>query len=244
MFKEQSTGISNLRSLETEKRLLEAAGEIFAKYGYRGATVRQICEKAGANLAAVNYHFGDKERLYMAVLRSVPSAQAKKYPPNVDSAEAGSEQKLCAYIRSLLNRVFDEGRPGWHTKILTREIVEPTRAFDALVEETARPLHNELSSIVRELLGPAASDESVHLCTLSIISQCVYYHNARTVITRLYPEHQYGGADIDRLVAHIANFSLSALKQFAQRQNKAICNAGDKRKQLSRKRGAVRANSR
>src|ERR1041384_8445423 len=113
MFSKQLKTISNLRSLETEKRLLEAAGEIFAEYGYRAPTVRQICEKAGANLAAINYHFGDKEGLYMAVLRSVPSAQAEKYPSNLGlAAQAGAEQRLYAYVRSLMHRVFDEGQIG------------------------------------------------------------------------------------------------------------------------------------
>ena len=53
----------------TEQRLLEAAGEVFAESGYRGATVRQICEKAKANLAAVNYYVRDKDGLYLAVMR-------------------------------------------------------------------------------------------------------------------------------------------------------------------------------
>ena len=243
MFSKQLKTISNLRSLETEKRLLEAGGEIFAEYGYRAATVRQICEKAGANLAAVNYHFGDKEGLYMAVLRSVPSAQAEKYPPRRGlAAEATGEQKLRAYIQSLLHRAFDEGRPGWHTKIMAREIIEPTRAFDALVEETARPLHTELASIVRELLGSASTDESVHLCTLSIMSQCVYYHHARRVIVRLYPEQKYG-ADIDRLVMHITHFSLSALKELAQQKN-ANSNTGNKRNWVFNKHGAPGTNRR
>jgi AcrR family transcriptional regulator len=217
MFEKEPANISNIRSMETEKRLLAAAGEIFAEHGYRAATIRQICEKAGANLAAVNYHFGDKEGLYMAVLRSVPSAQAEKYPSNVGlPAKAGAEQKLRAYIRSLLHRVFDEGRPGWHAKIIAREMIEPTRAFDALVEEAARPVHNELASIVRELLGSATTDESVRLCTLSILSQCVYYHHARTVLRRLYPEQKNGADDIERLVAHIAEFSLGALAKFSE----------------------------
>src|SRR5918994_4049771 len=142
----------------TERRLLKAAGEIFAEHGYRAATVRQICEKAGANLAAVNYHFGDKEGLYMAVLRSVPVAHAEKYPANLGvTPDATAEQKLGAYIQSLLRRVFDEGRPGWHTKIIAREMIEPTRALDTLMEEVARPVHQELASIVRELLEPRAS---------------------------------------------------------------------------------------
>jgi TetR/AcrR family transcriptional regulator, regulator of cefoperazone and chloramphenicol sensitivity len=219
MFKQEPTSIPNIRSIETEKRLLEAAGEVFAEYGYRAATVRQICEKARANIAAVNYHFGNKDGLYMAVLRSVPNAQAEKYPSDLGLApEASGEQRLRAYIRSLLHCVFDEGRPGWHTKIIAREMIEPTRAFDTLVEEAARPVHRELASIVRQLLGSAATDESLRLCTLSIMSQCVYYHHARTVIRRLYPEQKYGLDDIEQLVAHIAKFSLAALKEFSQQE--------------------------
>jgi AcrR family transcriptional regulator len=201
----------------TERRLLEAAGDVFAEYGYRAATVRQICERAGANVAAVNYHFGDKEGLYIAVLRFVPDAHAQKYPANVGlGPDATAEQKLRAYVHSLLNRVFDEGRPGWHTKIIARELTEPTRALDTLLEEVARPLHQELASIIRELLDSEVDDEAVRLCTLSVMSQCVYYHHARSVIRRLYPEQRYGVEDIARLADHIAKFSVGAMKAFAQ----------------------------
>ena len=77
----------------TQERLLEAAGQIFADVGYRAATVRQICQKAGANVAAVNYYFGDKEGLYLAVLRSVPRAHAEKYPP-VRNRELSARERL------------------------------------------------------------------------------------------------------------------------------------------------------
>jgi TetR/AcrR family transcriptional regulator, regulator of cefoperazone and chloramphenicol sensitivity len=207
----------NVNSKETENRLLEAAGEIFAKYGYRAATVRQICEKAGANVAAVNYHFGDKEGLYLAVLRSVPNAYAEKYPPGSRlKPGATAELKLRAYVESLLQRVFDEGRPGWHTKIIAREMIEPTRALDTLLEEVARPIHQELASIVRELLGPGASQAVLRRSTLSIMSQCVYYHHARTVIRRLYPEQKYSPEEIEQLATHITQFSLAALKALAR----------------------------
>src|ERR1700730_7222176 len=150
MFKREQTGIYNNNS-GTEKRLLEAAGEVFAEHGYRGATVRQICEKAGANIAAVNYHFRDKDGLYMAVLRFVHKTHVDKYPPDFGlSPGATAEQRLRAYIRSFLYRIFAEGRPGWRMKLMTREMMEPTLALDTLVEEAARPLHQELASIVRE----------------------------------------------------------------------------------------------
>ena len=197
----------------TEKRLLEAAGEIFAEHGYRAATVRQICEKARANIASVNYHFGDKEGLYMAALRSVHRASAEKYPANLGVSPATPpQQKLRVYVRSLLLRIFDEGRPGWHTKIMMREMLEPTRALDLLVEEGARPLHQKLFSIVRELLGSAADDEVVRLSALSIVSQCVYYRRARPVITRLYPQQRYDSKEVERLTEHITQFSLLAIE--------------------------------
>jgi AcrR family transcriptional regulator len=216
MFNHPEKHSSELSSA-TESRLLEAAGEIFAEVGYRAATVRQICEKAGANIAAVNYHFGDKEGLYMAVLRSVPDAHAEKFPADRGLPPgATAEQKLAAYIESLLNRVFDEGRPGWHTKIMAREMIEPTRALDTLVTDVALPVHKELAAIVRELLGPKGAEDAVRLCTLSILSQCVYYHHARSVLSRLYPQQEYGSRDIAQLADHITRFSQGALQRFAQ----------------------------
>jgi AcrR family transcriptional regulator len=208
---------NEIDTADTEHRLLQAAGEVFAEHGYRAATVRQICEAAGANVAAVNYYFGDKEKLYMAVLRSVSKVNADKYPPYALShCEAPPEQQLRAYIHALLQRIFDEGRPGWHIKIMARELIEPTHGIDMIVEEGARPYHQALTAIVRALLGPCANPDAVRLCTLSILGQCAYYHHARQVIRRLYPEQRYGEEDIAQLAQHITAFSLEGLRQFTQ----------------------------
>lgn len=224
----------NLKRLDgeagnTEERLLDAAGEIFAEFGYRAATVRQICEKAGANVAAVNYYFGDKEKLYRAVLRSVPHAHAQKYPSRLGlGPEATPAEQLRGYVRSLLFRIFDEGRPGWHVKIIAREMVEPTPALDSLLEEVARPLHRELASIVRRLLGPASDDEAVQFCVLSIMGQCVYYHHAQAVLARLYPKQTHGAEHVARLVDHITDFSLAALRELGHHTRQLQNNDGDR----------------
>lgn len=217
MFKRQ-IHLADTETSDTQARLLEAAGEIFAEFGYRAATVRQICDKARANVASVNYYFGDKEQLYLAVLRSVPDAHAEKYPSAARlPVGAPPEIRLRAYIESLLHRVFDPGRPGWHAKIIARELAEPTRVLDLLLEEIARPLHRQLNEIVREILGPTVTDEDVRLCAVSIMGQCVYYHHARAVLSRLYPEQQSGPDDIARLVNHITEFSLAGLKARAEK---------------------------
>ena len=61
---------------DTQAKLLEAAGQVFAEVGFQAATVREICARAGANVAAVNYHFGDKMGLYIEALRQSMGAAA------------------------------------------------------------------------------------------------------------------------------------------------------------------------
>jgi hypothetical protein len=97
-------------------------------------------------------------------------------------------------------------------KLMVREMIEPTHALDAMVEECVRPLQNELEGIVREFLGGNADEENVRLSTLSIASQCVFYHHCRAIISRLFPERNYGSQNIDKLVEHVTRFSLTALK--------------------------------
>jgi TetR/AcrR family transcriptional regulator, regulator of cefoperazone and chloramphenicol sensitivity len=89
--------------------------------------------------------------------------------------------------------------------------------LDSLLEEIARPLHRELAGIVRDLLGPGLSSEAVRFCALSIMGQCVYYHHARAVLSRLYPEQKTGRDEIARLVTHITEFSLGGLKALAEK---------------------------
>ena len=64
----------------TRDRLIEAAGELFAEKGFKETTVRDIIERAGANLAAVNYHFGDKERLYEEVILHILNGIKEEFP--------------------------------------------------------------------------------------------------------------------------------------------------------------------
>lgn len=206
---------SDIANQRTRQRVLEAAVEVFTEHGFRKATVRDICKRAHANVAAINYHFRDKEGLYTAVLQYAHHCACEKYPPQLGLlGDATLEQRLQAFVRSLLLRIFDEGRHAWHGKLMSREMFEPTRALDALVENNIRPFSQQLESIVSGLLGARTNSELVRLCTMSIVSQCVFYHHARPVVNRLYPNQKYTLKDVDRLAGHITSFSLGAIKKF------------------------------
>lgn len=202
-----------LKHAGTRNALLRAAGDVFAARGFRAATVREICRRAGANIAAVNYHFGDKEALYTEVLQHALQSAREKYPPSLGlPPDLPATERLRAFILSFLLRIFDEGPHAHHGKLMVREMAEPTHALDALVRDQIQPMSRQLAGIVGELLGRRAAPELVRACSLSVVSQVLFYHTCRPVISRLFPEMKFDRAQLDRLAAHITEFSLIALR--------------------------------
>lgn len=202
---------------KTRQRLLEAAGEIFAEQGFRKATVRDICARAGTNVASVKYHFGDKERLYSEILRYAHGCAIEKYPPNLGlPADAPPEKRLYTFVLSFLQRLLDEGRPAWHAKIMSREMAEPTVAMDMLVEEQVKPHFAFVRQVVVELLGPRAPEETVRLCAQSVVGQCLFYHFGRPVAERLFPQRTFGMKDAPRIAEHITRLTLAGIRDIAK----------------------------
>jgi TetR/AcrR family transcriptional regulator, regulator of cefoperazone and chloramphenicol sensitivity len=199
----------------TRTRLLEAAGEVFAERGFRDATVREICTRAGANIAAVNYYFQGKEELYAQVVDYAQSCMRQAYPLQIDPA-APAEQRLVQFIRGFLWRVLDDARPAWHTKLMSREMVEPTAALDQIVAKTIRPTFTALSQILAELL-PGAGPDQLRLAGASIVGQCLMHRHCRPVLDRLFPGQTYSEREMTLLAEHVAAFSLGGLKAIATR---------------------------
>jgi AcrR family transcriptional regulator len=203
--------------LQTRQRILETAGEVFAEQGFRGSTVRDICQRAGANVAAVNYHFGDKEALYLEVLRFAHTCAFTKYPPDLGlKPGATPRQRLHAFVRSFLFRVLDDGRPAWHGKLMAREIADPTGALESIVKDGIRPHFATLRGIVTDLLGPklAADPERVRYAAWSIVGQCLFYFYGRPVILQLHPGQGLKPDDLEAIAGHITDFSLAGLKHY------------------------------
>jgi TetR/AcrR family transcriptional regulator, regulator of cefoperazone and chloramphenicol sensitivity len=200
-------------SPDTKSRLLEAAGQVFADAGFKTATIREICQKAGANIAAVNYHFRDKEGLYRAVLDFSANCALEKYPiGGTDLPDLAPRLRLALFIRTYLSRLLDEGRPAWHGKLIAREMMEPTQALAILADTFARPQYLRLRGIITELLGHDAHTDVVRRIAASIVGQCLFYKHCRPMINILMPEQGYDEASIAALSQHITEFSLGAIE--------------------------------
>ncbi len=207
---------NNLLS-DTKKRIIETAGNIFAELGFQNTTVREICKQAGVNIAAINYHFGDKKGLYLAVLKYGKDAAFKRHPfdEGLDKSSP-PEERLKAFLSWYIGRVREchEGEFPWVRKLIAHELLRPTEGLDMVAEEGIRPIFKTLSAIVRELLGKGATEDTVNLCCASIIGQSLFFFFAQPMIKRLFPGKNY--ADTQLIADHVTHFSLNAIKKFAE----------------------------
>jgi AcrR family transcriptional regulator len=202
----------------TRERIIDAAGEIFAQRGFDSTTVRDICQAAGANVAAVNYYFGDKQRLYIeAVVRAHRWRMERARLPEW-TANAPPELKLTDFITTFLRRVRTGPDDTWHTRLIMREIAHPSEACAELVQSSIRPQFEILIGILRELLPADASDDELHCTAFSIVGQCLFYHFADPVVRNLLDANEYNELGVEKLARHIASFSLAALKNGAAKK--------------------------
>ncbi len=194
----------------TRVRLLEAAGEEFAEKGFDAARIRTICERAGANVAAVNYHFGDKEELYVQAVLYAHRCGAEAETCGEGETGNPSEQ-LRDFIRHFLCRVLAVDDPDdWRHRLLLREMLHPTSASDVVIREMIRPRFERLSGILRAFC-PAADTRKLQALVFSVIGQCLHYKMARAINERLIGVEPFRAIDLDYLTEHITTFCLAAL---------------------------------
>ena len=117
------------------ERLLTAGLVVFAERGFREATVRDICARAGTNISAIRYYFTSKEMLYREVLAYSFREADRKYPQAAFSDESlPASDRLKIFIRNLLMRLLDESDLGFHARLMAREIAEPTEALHFIID--------------------------------------------------------------------------------------------------------------
>jgi TetR/AcrR family transcriptional regulator, regulator of cefoperazone and chloramphenicol sensitivity len=197
---------------ETRDRLLAEAAALFADQGFRKVTVREICRAADANVAAVNYHFGDKLGLYRDVLQSaIDTMRATSEAARAAGKGLPAEAQLRSFLRVYLRRVLGAGSSTWIYRLIHREMADPTPAFDALVEEGIRPRIDYLARIVMELSGCERNNPLVMRCVASIQAQSVFYM-PNPIAARLGVKEPFTPDEIDLIADHIAEFSLAGIR--------------------------------
>lgn len=155
----------------TRLRILEAAGQLFALHGYAGTTGKAVVERANADLASINYHFGSRSGLYQAVLveahrRLITLVDVQQI---ADSQVPGSDK-----LRRVLDRLVDgtADRNGWHTRVLAREMLAASHHVEVLFQQEVQPKFLLVKHIISEITGIPEQDPALLRCMLSIAAPC------------------------------------------------------------------------
>jgi AcrR family transcriptional regulator len=204
------------RDRRTRRRLVEAAGRLFATHGFKHVTVRAICREAQANVAAVNYHFRDKMGLYTEVLREASEVVRQATAAAVRAGEGlPAREKLAEYVRVHCERLFAT-RVGQARRrrvalqqLIHREMNNPTPALTALIDHALRPRFEYLGSVIGEILNLPPDDERVVRCAVSVHAQVMAF-GPSPIVDRL-PASVRDGLALDRVVGHIQAFSLAGI---------------------------------
>ncbi len=206
-------------AITTKQRLIQAGCEIFAEKGYRAATVAEICEMAEANIAAVNYHFRDKETLYDEVWRHAFEVTSTIFPIDASLPENPTlEDYIYSYAFAIVHRVFNDDEAGLFPKLLHQEMSNPTLALDRIAKEVLFPQSQFLGKVVHAALEQKIPEEQIRLCMHSIIGQCAFFNFSRPLRERVIGKKTMTEEEKEKLARHIAAFSLGGLNEIKKRQ--------------------------
>ena len=197
---------------KTRIRLLTSASRIFAEKGFQDATIAEICEQAGANIASVNYYFGSKDTLYLESWRFAFNRELLLYPSEAGlPVNANAEQRLEKWIKSLIKRIADDH--SYSFAILHREMAQPTRLLSDIVEKEINPQRLLIFKLLKECLGKSVSDQQLQYCHASIMGQCFQLLRLRHMNrVRANREPPIDLSDIEAFAEHVVQFSLAGIR--------------------------------
>lgn len=212
--------VAHVSGCATRQRLLEAAAPAFARDGYARATIRDICAAAGANIAAVNYHFGGKQGLYEEVVAYVAQLAAEAVARDAAGPGDGRSEPVAKPAAPALNGLIEmalhatlaDGPPSWYGRLLVHELAAPSPSSRHVAEWHIAPLYRTLEAAVRSAIGPTVPEASVRHAALGVAAQCVLLGAARPLLEQAVPAQTYDEAERRRLAHDIASSTLASME--------------------------------
>src|SRR5437764_3304520 len=200
-------------------RLLKAARKLFADRGLAATSIRELAQEAGVNIAAVNYHFGDKEQLYLETLRFCYRScgvlnecgnQILERAINQGTQQA-AQNGIRQYIRELMHALFFTEDARLQAKLMFREMSDPTPALEVIVKEFIAPKRELLCKFISQANPALRHDRDLTFYAASIMGQILYYRTSLPVFLRLFETEEMTPELLERIAIHIADFTLAAL---------------------------------
>jgi AcrR family transcriptional regulator len=169
-------------SVKTREALINAAGELAARMGFASVSIRAIARHANENVGSIHYHFGSKEKLFEAVVRTVLQIWKensigellKKY--DTDSSQ-GQAQAVRAIVHRNIVLLFNREMPDWHCRVIFQVMRTEGPLQEIFKNKLIFPSHAAITELFRKI-NPAMDDKEAFLRIL-IMNTPVFFHADR-----------------------------------------------------------------
>ena len=199
---------------QTRERLLECAGILAAQKGFSLVTSKEICQMAGTNLAAINYHFGSREGLYEALLY-----QIHQFMVNEDSLReiAGRDRSPREKISALVDMVAEQAwsRENWQMQVWSREVMHTDQSahVSAVLMQVVKVKGSLALKLFSDYTGLAMDDIRLYICFLCFMAPILLVTYGKHSNIE-YQKMAHISCSDGELLSHIKKFCFAGLDSY------------------------------
>lgn len=205
---------------ETRWRLLQAAAEVFAEVGYHAATTREICRRAGVNLASIHYYYGDKAELYREVFR-LPFLNECNVFNTLDIERVSLEEGLHAFYQWFFPPVAEEDpMTQLFMRLHAREEAEPSGVLGDAMTQAFRPNHEKIQALLCREFGLKKPDVEVDRLTFAVLGLATVYFHGRTAVNDFAPRLIDGQKSRELMAERLVGYAVALVE--AERKRRAV----------------------
>lgn len=203
-----------------QDRLLDAAEQLFCERGFEGTSVRDIAATAGCNIAAVNYYFGSKDKLYTEVWRRqlVQMRDARLQAIEQVMSESGGKPPLEDLLRSFANAFVgpfrDESRSRRFMNLMAREMIDQRVSVNLFVDEVVKPTMGAVRGALLRAC-PGLEESRIPLLIVFLVGQLMHVVHIKAMFDQTEVA-EMPAFDLNEAVDHVVKFSAAGIRAYVE----------------------------
>jgi len=198
---------------KTKRILLDTACELFAEKGFYKTTMRNITDTAKTNIAAVNYHFGDKKKLYFESFKHAAAIERELIYEEVTTID-NPKSMLEKFIYLRLEGVTSKTPCGWLIKMFHQEITNPTLLHEKIIKEVMFKQREELENIIKNFFKMNLTDGQLDVVFGCLITPMIHQMKHKQKLAKrnkIFPMRKFELNDVQRIDMLVC-FTMSGLE--------------------------------
>lgn len=199
---------------DVRNRILDVAEALFCERGFEGVSVRELTAAAGCNLAAVNYYFGGKDKLYAEMFRRQFEMMIQRNLGIIERVMAQPDVSLEVLLRAVMEpvirRVIENETGGKVLRLLVREILNRRIDRQTLSADMKGRLFDRLGRAILQLV-PEIEPDKILLVVLSFDGALLHPFLFMDFYQESMPD-----LTVDDLLDHMVRFVAAGIRGYAK----------------------------